>query len=517
MGQAKTHASMTDWFTITAGVRQGCVTAPLLYAIFINPLIKRVKALQVGILLDATTAVCILGYADDMSLLAGNTDDLQLLLNESATVSDELAFRFNVKKTKVQVFHASPGTPCKVTLYGDVIEQVQSFRYLGIPFQSNGKWNEAKADLLRRATTALRRVLPFNPDHDSLSVEIKELVYTAKSRSVIEYASAIIGHHIWPEAETLNIEAARRILRPNKTLCNDVLLGDLGWPSILHRRDDLRLRYWCRIRSMKPDRLLRQVYDISLKDARAMGPNCRNWVAMTRKVLIRNDGLHLMDGGGPPTDPDCSDPDSSDPDSSDPDCFDPDSSELVAKADQSRWLARLATKPKVEWYRVHKTTKTREPYLDLIASFQQRRHILQLRAGAYLLRIEYGRYDGLVRSERLCLLCCSMQVESEEHFLLDCPAFAEIRPKLQAGISSCRARAAAVEKLLCVPGAFVDEIREVMEKEAESGGGQSYEKHLKQRFRANSSVVHRLCEKRESFRKLEAAVSRFWQKRTAAK
>ena len=196
MSQAKTHASTTDWLEITVGVCQGCVISSLLYAIFINPLIERFQALNRGLLLVDKTAFSALAYADDISLLAGNSEDLQALLNESAAVSDELAFRFNVKKTKVQVFHASPGTLCNVTLYGDPIEQVQSFRYLGIPFQSNGKWNEAKADLLRRATTALRRVLPFNPDHDCLSVEIKERSYTAKSRSVIEYATAIFGHHI---------------------------------------------------------------------------------------------------------------------------------------------------------------------------------------------------------------------------------------------------------------------------------------------------------------------------------
>ena len=35
---------LTDWFPIDTGVRQGCVLSPLLYAFFINGLVKEINA-----------------------------------------------------------------------------------------------------------------------------------------------------------------------------------------------------------------------------------------------------------------------------------------------------------------------------------------------------------------------------------------------------------------------------------------------------------------------------------------
>ena len=102
---------------------------------------------------------------------------------------------------------------------------------------------------------------------------------------------------------------------------------------------------------------------------------------MTHAVLKRNEATHLITE-----------------DASEAIC-----SELVAAADQKRWIARLDTKSKVEWYRRNKQRLAREPYLDLVTNFHQRRNILQLRAAAYLLRIEYGRMDGLPRPQRVNL------------------------------------------------------------------------------------------------------------------
>ena len=49
--------------------------------------------------------------------------------------------------------------------------------------------------------------------------------------------------------------------------------------------------------------------------------------------------------------------------------------------------------------------------------------LVKLRISSHKLRIETGRYDNIPRDERLC----SLRIEEETHFLLDCPSFSSMR------------------------------------------------------------------------------------------
>ena len=43
------------------------------------------------------------------------------------------------------------------------------------------------------------------------------------------------------------------------------------------------------------------------------------------------------------------------------------------------------------------------------------------------LRIETGRYENIPRKERICHFCTSNKIEDENHLLLDCKAYYQIR------------------------------------------------------------------------------------------
>ena len=53
----------------------------------------------------------------------------------------------------------------------------------------------------------------------------------------------------------------------------------------------------------------------------------------------------------------------------------------------------------------------------------------KFRMGVAPLRIETGRYEGLEEENRLCFHCKD-KVESEEHVLLHCPAYQDLREML---------------------------------------------------------------------------------------
>lgn len=59
----------TDWFSINAGLKQGCVLSTVMFNIFINNLIDDIKSLNIGIDIDGEK-IAILLYADDVVLMA---------------------------------------------------------------------------------------------------------------------------------------------------------------------------------------------------------------------------------------------------------------------------------------------------------------------------------------------------------------------------------------------------------------------------------------------------------------
>ena len=63
------NGHVTDWFQIRTGVRQGCVLSPLLYALFINDLVKELNALNRGVeIAEGGKKLSALLYADDIVL-----------------------------------------------------------------------------------------------------------------------------------------------------------------------------------------------------------------------------------------------------------------------------------------------------------------------------------------------------------------------------------------------------------------------------------------------------------------
>ena len=77
--------------------------------------------------------------------------------------------------------------------------------------------------------------------------------------------AAVWGECVWEEAERIQREMARMILKCSPKMTNEAVLGELGWWTLKGRRDLLRLKYYGKIVRMGEDRLVKQVYVESRK------------------------------------------------------------------------------------------------------------------------------------------------------------------------------------------------------------------------------------------------------------
>ena len=101
----------------------------------------------------------------------------------------------------------------------------------------------------------------------------------------------------------------------------------------------------------------------------------------------------------------------------------------VIKLDFTRhWKSRI-TNPEVEkklsLYSKIKTDFKIDPYTDL--PFRDRQIISKMLCASHKLEVETGRYQSIPREQRICKVCPLKMVEDEEHFIMKCPAYDEIR------------------------------------------------------------------------------------------
>jgi hypothetical protein len=72
-------------------------------------------------------------------------------------------------------------------------------------------------------------------------------------------------------------------------------------------------------------------------------------------------------------------------------------------------------------------------YLSVLTSVKTKISIAKIRTNSHELHTETGRWSILKTpwDERVCHLCDTKKVEDEKHFLLDCPAYTQIRSNFQ--------------------------------------------------------------------------------------
>ena len=161
--------------------------------------------------------------------------------------------KFNVSKChsmRVTRLHPSNHIQFSYTLHQQILEQVQSAKYLGLTITDNLDWGQHISEITCKATKTLgflRRNLALAPRHT------KEVAYKTLVRPQLEYAAPI--WHPYNDTQTVKVEkvqktAARWTCRRwrNSSSVGD-MLDELEWPSLQSRRERSSLTFFYKIHS----------------------------------------------------------------------------------------------------------------------------------------------------------------------------------------------------------------------------------------------------------------------------
>ena len=100
---------------------------------------------------------------------------------------------------------------------------------------------------------------------------------------VLNYGAEIWGATKFLEAEKLQVEAGRKLLRVSRKMSDAVVRGELGWWTMRAQRDLKRLVYWARLVRMDDTRLVKIVYR-QRREQKIQRYN--DWCSQIRRTLI---------------------------------------------------------------------------------------------------------------------------------------------------------------------------------------------------------------------------------------
>ncbi|KAK3510452.1 hypothetical protein QTP70_006835 [Hemibagrus guttatus] len=125
----------SDLFQVHVGLRQGCPLSPVLFTVFMDRISRHSQGLEGVRFGDHRISSLI--FADDV-LLAPSSLDLQHALGCFAAECEAAGMRVSTSKSEAVVLNRKK-VACTLQVGGEVLPQVEEFKYLGVLFTSEGR------------------------------------------------------------------------------------------------------------------------------------------------------------------------------------------------------------------------------------------------------------------------------------------------------------------------------------------------------------------------------------------
>lgn len=226
----RVYGQLTEPFEIATGVRQGSCLSPTLFNLLVDWVLFQSldDVPDVGVPVSGSL-LTDLAYADDIALFAETESDLQRFTDALAENAAKVGLTISAEKTKL--IHANTPTAPVVLLYGQPLEVVQSFRYLGSEVTPNGDVSYEMRSRGGKAVGAFNLLNNCLWRRNDISIKTKARVYQASVRPVLLY-----GCETWP-VKQIDLQKAEVLERRCWRKAMGLRLQDRV------RNEDLRTRF----------------------------------------------------------------------------------------------------------------------------------------------------------------------------------------------------------------------------------------------------------------------------------
>ncbi len=420
--QIKTYNGLTESFPVFVGTRQGCNLSPALFNCFMNdlpPILDNMNAHQPC--LGKRKIGCLL-YADDLVIMSRTPGGLQSMMTAAEKYCNKWQLVINTSKTKILVAHKRKLDNSTWEIYGNNVEIVDSFCYLGIEINKAGTFKNAIQRLYNKGHKAylgIRQQFNFN---NGTSVKVLLKLFDTMVQPILTYGSEIwgvfgwrknsfpcirnyvLGNHIY---EKLHNKLCKQALGIDRYTPDDISKSELGRLPIMYKIISLIYGYWQHILTdtnslayealsvnIRLDRKGFNSYYTRVKSILAIF-NEKNKIYPINDKEVKKEGTKL--------------------------------SMKFANMYKMTFFQKLNTlqrspesKGKYNIYCHIKKNYTPEKYLHEIQDSKLRRHITGVRCATNILPVNKLRKRNIRRENRLCELCDSNEIGDEYHTIIEC-------------------------------------------------------------------------------------------------
>jgi len=253
-------------FSTTNGVRQGGITSPILFCVYMDVLLKQLEDEGLGCWIGGQYFGSI-GYADDLILLSPTVRGLKSMLGICEKFGETYGVKYNSKKTVCVLFSKQSAT-CKpdIQLCGDRLMWVDSVKHLGHKI----KFNLSEADDVR-----MKRCDLFNRVNTVVAT-LGKCDDTVLSKIFTTQCAHLYGTNIWNFSDKSVVEyvtawnrSVRRIFQLPYQTHRRFLPLVLGSPGVL---DQMYRRFVkiCQTMSSSQNVRVKYLYDVCSLNARSI-------------------------------------------------------------------------------------------------------------------------------------------------------------------------------------------------------------------------------------------------------
>uniref|UniRef100_K7EX07 Reverse transcriptase domain-containing protein n=1 Tax=Pelodiscus sinensis TaxID=13735 RepID=K7EX07_PELSI len=206
-GTVQFNGSCSEPFSISSGVKQGCVLAPTLFGIFFALLLKHAfdsategiylrprsdgKLFSLSRLKAKTkireTLIRDMIFADDAAVVTHTQEELQSLMSRFSMACKDFGLTISLKKTNV--LSQDTVTPPAITVDDYQLDVVHQFTYLGSTITDNLSLDAELDKRIGKAASTLARLTTRVWTNPRLTTATKMAVYNACVISTLLYGS----------------------------------------------------------------------------------------------------------------------------------------------------------------------------------------------------------------------------------------------------------------------------------------------------------------------------------------